>query len=683
MRRTLLFATLLLPCGLAAQAPQLGAQIWIEPGQTPREIDAWFARLESSRMPVARLFMMWSYLQPSAKEWDFTLYDAAFRAAEAHHVGIVATLTPSGYPLHLGGDGTQGVGVTRTAALKAASEDYIRRVVRRYRTSPALDTWLLLNEPGEPPSASPLAVDAFRAWLGKRYTSIAALNIAWGTDFRAFSDVTPPSGRNSWNMTGPIDWTTFWREFQTQQLGDMAAAVRAEDPRHPLHLNPHALVSNLAELSDNLPAWRAFLDTLGCSIHPAWHFGPLTTDRFALGVSYVNDLIGGSIEPKPHWVTELQGGNNISSSTRPMNPTAEETAQWVWTSLGAGARRVIFWLLNARRSGVEAGEWSLLTFQQQPSRRLEISSRIAAVLDDHAELFKHAQPARPPVTLIFSLETLTYEAAFARNDFPGRDRNAQLLELLGIYESLARLGPPPAIKHFDDYAWEATGERRVAILPDVRVLTQPQIERLRRFVSNGNTLLVTGLTGFYDPYGKAWPLAGFPLSRVTGGELKEVSFVKDIFPFGLAELPSHLWFSTITATSGRAISMRDGEVTATDWRMPGAGRVIWIPSPIGLGAWLKDPAPLARFFRQAVPEAYGALPFRFHEPGHSCVVRVLRSGDAYVTVVANGAAKSTVCTLEHSQTARPDVLWGEAPKFAPGQTEFLLEPKSTTVLEWR
>ena len=41
-----------------AAVPEFGAQVWIEPGQTPEEIDGWFATLERSRMPVARLFMM-------------------------------------------------------------------------------------------------------------------------------------------------------------------------------------------------------------------------------------------------------------------------------------------------------------------------------------------------------------------------------------------------------------------------------------------------------------------------------------------------------------------------------------------------------------------------------------------------------------------------------------------------
>ena len=80
--------------------PQIGAQIWIEPGQTPDEIDRWFAVLESSHMPVARLFLMWNYIEPERDRWDFTLYDAAFRAAERHNVRVVATLTPNFGPTH-------------------------------------------------------------------------------------------------------------------------------------------------------------------------------------------------------------------------------------------------------------------------------------------------------------------------------------------------------------------------------------------------------------------------------------------------------------------------------------------------------------------------------------------------------------------------------------------------------
>jgi beta-galactosidase len=228
-----------------------------------------------------------------------------------------------------------------------------------------------------------------------------------------------------------------------------------------MHLNPAGITGNLADVSDNLPAWRDFLDTLGCSIHPAWHFGLLDRDRYALAVSYTNDLVRGSIEPKPYWVKELQGGNNIYSGNVAMEPTAEDIAQWTWTSLGAGARRVIYWLLNARREGVEAGEWSLLNFAQQPSERMKTASRVAEVIAHNASFFSQAKPASSPVTLILSLQTFTFEEvyprgsdpAYGRKDDPARGSNAHFLEAMGFYETLSRLGAPPNVKMFDNYDW--------------------------------------------------------------------------------------------------------------------------------------------------------------------------------------------------------------------------------------
>jgi beta-galactosidase len=673
---------------LPAEIPLLGAQIWIEPGQTPSEIDAWFGQLQAAHMPVARLFIMWSYLQPSQSRWDFSLYDAAFRSAEMHHVQIVATLTPSGLPLFLGGDGTQGQGLVKTTEQQAASDEYIKRVVRRYRSSPAMNSWILLNEPGQAPSASPLATEEFRRWLRGYYPSVAAMNLAWGTNYADFEAIKADNSVNSWNATPTIDWMTFWRKFQTDQLHRTSEIVRREDPKHGIHLNPHALLSNLAGLSDDLPEWRGFLDTLGCSIHPAWHFGLLGRDQYALGVSYINDLVAGSIEPRPHWVTELQGGNNISSGLRPMNPTSADIAQWVWTSIGAGANRVIFWLLNARREGVEAAEWSLLDFQQKPSVRLETAAKIAQTIHQNAGLFAAAKPEQPPVTLIVSLGTMTYEAAFAKADYPGRDRNAQMLETLGIYQALTRLGPPPAIKHFDDYNWETTSERpRVVVLPDIRILSTAQITRLKSFVDHGNTLLITGLTGLYDPHGKAWPLAGFPLREVTGGTLKEVNFIGDLFSEKLTTpeilLPSHLWSSSINTTDAEGIGTRNGEVIATDRETHAHGRVIWIPSPIGLGAWLQTPEPLAQYMKKLLAQNYEPLPFQFRETQHSCLMRVLRSDSGYVTVVTNGAEAPTHCTLEHVRDIQPKALWGSTPMTHENMTELTLQPEETSVMQWR
>lgn len=671
-----------------AELPQIGAQIWIEPGQTPAEIDGWFRQLAEAKMPVARIFMMWTYLEPKRDTWDFSLYDAAFASAERYHVHIVATLTPSGPPPYLGGDGTQGNGIVGSKEQEVLASEYITKVVERYKGSPALDTWLLLNEPGQPPSPELRAVSGFRAWLRSHYSSVENLNQRWGRSFASFDEVTPNTKPNPWNETGDIDWMTYWRDYHTGRLAWLAAEVRQHDPRHPLHMNPRALISNLADLSDNLPTWRPFLDSLGCSIHPAWHFGLLPRERYALGVSYINDLVSGSIAPKPYWVTELQGGNNILSALRPINPTPEEVTQWLWTSLGSGAQRVIFWLLNARREGVEAGEWSLLDFQQRPSDRLQAATAVASLLDQNAEFFRDASAVRPRVTLILSLETMTLEDHFAHSDYPGRDKQAQILETLGLYEALSRLGVPPQIKHFDDFDWRTRrSESETAILPDIRSLTTEQIAELDTFVQNGNSLFITGLTGLYDQHGKFWPLDGFPLGRITGGKLKEVRWSESMPVVRLegahAALPAHLWTSTIDAVDAKPLALDGAEVTATIRSLKNGGRVIWIPATIGLGAWLSDSAPLAAYLQQILDADLGRFPFRLLGRPEGCVLRVLQHGNEYVSIVTNGRLQTNDCEI-----SAPGLTFVKTISKSVGEGSailgpFSLPPEGTVVTLWQ
>jgi beta-galactosidase len=692
-----LLATLALSAAAASPQtrPEMGAQIWIEPGQTPAEIDGWFAQLESAHMPVARLFMMWTYLETAPGQWDFTLYDAAFRSAEKHHVRIVATLTPNGPPVFRGGNGSQGRDIVTTPEAAAVGSMYIAKVVDRYRSSPALDTWLLVNEPGQRPAASPLAVAAFRTWAARNFRTVAAMNEVWGTRFTAFSAVEPTSEERTWNHNRELDWRTFWEGFQTQQLKVLADEVRKSDAVHPLHLNPAGVSGNFADGSDDLPAWRSFLDTLGCSIHPAWHFALFPRDRYALGVSYTNDLVRGSAEPKPYWVTELQGGNTIYSGNVPMEPTPDDLAQWTWTSLGAGADRVIYWLLNARREGVEAGEWSMLDFAQKPSERLTTAAHIAEIVERESAFFAGAKPLPSSVTVVLSLQTMTFEEVFHQEDDPAihrkedpaRGSNAHFLEAAGFYEALSSIGVPPNVKQFDDYDWKAvTPQRRIAILPDMREMSAAQIDALEAFVSHGNVLLISGLTGFYGPHAEAWPLAGFPLAKITGATLKEVH-VRSAEPAISIDpthpMPARLWLSTVTPQAAKAIAFDGGEAVATERSGVGGGSVLWIPSPIGSGAWLGDPEPLVQYLRtQILPKTRTPL-FTMNQPGTSCLVRVLENHGNYATVVTNGGTQPMACAVLVPEGLKPTTLWGATPKVSKEQAVFDLGSRGTSVVLWR
>jgi hypothetical protein len=262
------------------------------------------------------------------------------------------------------------------------------------------------------------------------------------------------------------------------------------------------------------------------------------------------------------------------------------------------------------------------------------------------------------------------------------------MSALGFYEALSHLGPPPNIKYFHDYDWDKeTKQPRVAILPDARELTESQIHSLHTFIEHGNTLLITGLTGFYGPHATAWPLTGFPLAEITGGQLKEVylrgktPLVSLTTPFD-AVLPSRLWISTIDPSSATAIGKQNGEVIGTEREITGGGRVIWIPSPIDLGAWLTDAQPLARYL-QASLKAVQSAPFTMLQPENSCILRVLENQGSYLTVLTNGAETSKKCEIKTPLGLRATTLWGPMGQSSTSESIYTLEPQGTSVQLWR
>jgi hypothetical protein len=94
-----------------------------------------------------------------------------------------------------------------------------------------------------------------------------------------------------------------------------------------------------------------------------------------------------------------------------------------------------------------------------------------------------------------------------------------------------------------------TPTRRVAILPDMREMTEPQIRSLKTFVDHGNTLLISGLTAFYGPHAKAWALAGFPLADITGARLSEAQLPQLPPTVSLGDTPSQSRYRNSTETS--------------------------------------------------------------------------------------------------------------------------------------
>ncbi|MDR3717967.1 MAG: beta-galactosidase [Bryobacteraceae bacterium] len=669
---TLLLAASTLSALHAEQRPLIGAEVFLDRADSPAQVESWFRTLAQHQMPLARIFA------PPSKDLD--LCDRYFRAAEK--AGVKLTVTLGGEP-------------------SPETARWIGEVVERYRDSPALDSWILINEPGWAPRTGAAPEARFRTWLEAKYGSIGRLNEAWSSDFRDFASVRPAgtADRTFGGERAFLDWYTFGRTELTWHLRWIASQIRKHDTAHALHVNPHALGANMAANSQDLPAWREFLSSLGGSCHPGWHLGLFQRDQYALGVAWINDLIRGASEPKPYWITELQGGNNLQSASRPLDPTAQDIAQWMWTSIGSGADRIIFWLLNSRYRGTEAGEWSMLDFQGQPTERLEAAGKVAGVLNEQAGLFREARPVEAPITIILSLETMTLQERFAvtqpvmstegghSKPLPGRDRNAHLLAAFAYYQVLHQMGVPVRVKFIHDYDWRRiSSQRQLAILPNVAALSAQQAQDIAAFVKNGNSVLLTGLTGAYDPDNRFWPLEKFPLEDLLGATLKDIRTLNEECMVHLVKpeitLPSDLWIGEILNHDAEVIGRQNGWVTAIRKRVAGGGEAVWIPSTVDVAAWLGDNNGLRALVENVAGPFAQSVPFRFAGSQGHCLLRVLESGKSYVTVVTNGGMANERVRLVSPAGFSSKVLWGDPHSFDSGSGVISIGPRGTTVLVW-
>ena len=197
----------------------------------------------------------------------------------------------------------------------------------------------------------------------------------------------------------------------------------------------------------------------------------------------------------------------------------------------------------------------------------------------------------------------------------------------------------------------------------------------------GNTVLITGLTGAWDPENRFWALSSkFPLENLLGLLCGTFAFRKLMVRFCSREpsltLPSHLWVGEVRNYSAEIIGTQDGWITAVRKKAGGGEAEIWIPSLVDVGAWLGDNAPLGQLLKEVTAPFLDQIPFRFEEQSKDCLMRVLRNGDSYVTVIANGAKRPAELQLKRPAKLSPRVLWGEGSEISKGD-RVSLAPRGT------
>jgi beta-galactosidase len=644
--------------------PFIGAQVFIEPGQTREEIDTWFRVLKENRFTVCRIRMFESYMRKDDGSWDFSLFDNAFISAEKYGIKVFGTIFPYTDKTDIG-----GFKFPRDETHLQSIALFIKQLTTHFSQFKSLYGWVLINEPG----------------VGGR--------IPW-TDFTR-------NRYNDWKLSHPLkEYTSkgypilvdlsdqaFLFDLNTWYLSWLSAEVRKYDTIRELHVNNHAMFQNCAEY--NFPEWRKFLTSLGGSAHASWHFGYFTRQQYAVAMSANSEIVRSGAGNLPWLMTELQGGNNTYSGGAPMCPTKEEIAQWLWIITSTEGKGSIFWSLNPRSSGIEAGEWALLDFQDNPSDRMTEASRVAEALNRNRLLFEEGREVESGINILYIRQSLWAESKMASGsdqNYEARKVGGVMKSALGYFEAFSEMGINANFKAFEEFDFGKEDYKGSTIILAHQISVPDNYElQLENFVRKGGKLIVDGLTGFFDENLHNTMKTGFVFEKLFGGNISEFKLVDNIFKFRWNEynIPAHLWRGFISVGSGEIAAKYDGKAIAVRNKL-GRGEVLWLPSLTGLGSRITgDYSSLIRFLTEESVQSLINLPVKFQSPQKHMLMKSMRSGSSIITVIINKRDSTAQVGLDFGTKSPGGKLIYSGGKGKISGNKIQIAPEETMVIEWK
>ena len=641
---------------------EIGAQVFIEPGQSDSDIDTWFRLLHNNNMKICRIRMFESYMHQPDGTWDFSLFDKAFVAAEKYNIKVYGTLFPYTEKTNIG-----GFKFPASDSQFADIAVYIKQVTEHFSKFKSLFGWVLINEPGVEGKIPNTEFTAAK--------------------YEEWKKVHPPKNLTADGFPVLVDFSRqrFLVDYTTWYLSWLASEVRKYDTKSQLHVNNHQIFKISAEY--NFPEWRKFLSSLGGSAHASWHFGYFNRQQYALAMAANCEMVRSGAGNIPWFMTELQGGNNTYSGFDPMCPTSEEISQWLWLVVATEGKGAIFWSLNPRSSGIEAGEWGLLNFQNTPSDRFTAAADIAGIIIRDKSLFSGMKEVNSGINILYTRESLWAEKELIKDlpsDLAGRKEGGVMKSVVAYFEAINNLGLNAGISTFDEFDFSQNDYKgKVIILANQICIPESDYQKMEHFVACGGKLIVDGLSFYYNEDMQCAFLPRFKMAGVFGGTISEFICTENLFNLqpGKSDLPAHLWQGMIENKAGEVLGISHGKATSTRNHYK-QGEVLWIPSPIGLGAFVSgDGSGITKLMAEELKEQVQNFPVSFASTQTSVIMKTLKSGSSYITVLINKSGEKKNILLKSNKSLSSKILYANKTGMVKGNT-VSISSEETIVIQW-
>ncbi len=218
------------------------------------------ARMRDLGFTSVRAFVAWDRIEPVEGRRDYSKLDHIFELAERNGLHVLlnvggvfdnlvgvypppwlARAYPCQPPIENPDVTPAYVGIRRKICFddpiyREKAGAFLAEVISRYAGSPALDGWVIWNEPHWRGCYCPHTLARFREWLRARYAGVRELCAAWSTEFPVvynnWDEVEAPTnvGFLEGGYAAWLDWQSFCQESMTGAMAWVSAVVKKWDP---------------------------------------------------------------------------------------------------------------------------------------------------------------------------------------------------------------------------------------------------------------------------------------------------------------------------------------------------------------------------------------------------------------------------------------------------------------------
>ncbi|AEV98713.1 beta-galactosidase [Niastella koreensis] len=358
---------------------------------------------------------------------------------------------------------------------------YTDMLTKRYARHPALLAFGIDNESGDGPiSYSKTVKERYIAWLKKKYTTVDSLNKAWATQrwsrrIGLFEEIgLPVSGTVNGAPERMLDFRRFISDEVNQLLFKVIDKVNTNAPNAFVNTNAW-YYSPLKYFDYSSIAYSGKMTREGCGFYPGLS---LTTNWG------VTDALFGMARiqfesTNPFWCTEFTTMTAVPNSIR----------KSAYATLMYGNQMVCGWTWQSMHGGEEQYLEGMLDWDGVPNRKYEEYKKIAAEFKKIERYFPYKLKAE--VGLAFS-----FPSQIASSSFPEQhDQQLQACFNLFHYRNMdARV--VEISKSALDY--------KLLFVPGVAVMDKTTAGKIRDFVKNGGTVVMTANSAIVDETGQVF-----------------------------------------------------------------------------------------------------------------------------------------------------------------------------------